>query len=370
MGKRELLIVIGFVALGAVAYRLSAPPPKEGTGFSVRKLIDEIRADIRSDAESATYAHDGSLAVPTAIDELRISGITGRLMVTGEDRSDVAYALQVESTGPDTATATEYAKRTVLVEDDLGNAVGLRVSYPAEGRQSTAIELKVPKRLRISVEGSGAGNSFELRNLHAVRLEGVVGEVTAEQVAGEVSGSHRNGRLTVTDARSVTLSLQSSRALFTKVEGPIRLNASRGEARIAESNGAIEIEQSGTEVRIDRHAAPLRVSGSGGSIEIIEPKAEVRIDVRRTEVAIELSAAVPMTVITSDEPLRLTLADAPAILLDAIITGDGAIVAEDFGLAGVTGQDQVELSHAFVTGATTRVSLRNRRDDIVIRKRK
>jgi hypothetical protein len=367
MGKRELLIILGFVVAGVALYQFTAPPPTEGRGFSLGRLIDEIRADIRSDAESAEVTHTGTIAVPEHLHEIRLSSVTGRVVVTGDNRGDIEYDLRASATGPDVATATERANQTVLVEDDLGGTLGLRVSYPREARVRTEITLRVPRRLSVRVEG---GNSAEFKSLQDVRLEGLVGEVTAGGILGEVGGSHRNGRLTVDGAGSVSLTLVSSRATFSRVAGSIVLNATRGETRVVDSRGSAEIELSSNELHVERHDGPLRVSGQGGEIIITDPGGEVRVDVRRTQIEVTLTRAVPMTIITSEEPLRLLLAGEPAVVVDAAIAGSGSIDADDFGLTATTSQDQTELTHAFGAGATTRVSLRNRRDDIVIRKMK
>jgi len=371
MGKRELLIVVAFVAVGALLYRLTAPPVRQDRGFSLGRLIDEIRADIRSDATSATVTHASTIEVPATLEEVRLSGITGQIVVTGEERADIAFELEVQSTGPDEQTATEYARRTVLVEDDLGETLGLRVSYPPEARQNTAITVRVPQRLRVRVEGgSSRGNSGEFRDIGSLRLEGVIGEVTAERIAGEVSGSHRNGRLMVTDAGSVVLTLLGSRAEISGVREHISLNASRGETRISGSTGPVKIELSNTELTIEENEGGVEVGGSGGQVDIVDPRAEVTVDVRRSEVTVTLARPVPVTVITTDEPLRLLLDGPPSIVVDAVITGNGDLIAEEFGLTATEGQDERSLMHAFGKEATVRVALRNRRDDIVIRNRK
>ena len=54
MGRRELLIIGAFFLIGAVVYQFTAPPPAEGRGFTLRRLIDEIRSDIRRDSSDAT----------------------------------------------------------------------------------------------------------------------------------------------------------------------------------------------------------------------------------------------------------------------------------------------------------------------------
>jgi hypothetical protein len=214
------------------------------------------------------------------------------------------------------------------------------------------------------------GSTSSFKHLQAVRLEGVLNETTIEDVRGEVSGSHRNGRLRVTRAGSVNLSLVSSRAEFEGIENGLTLTASRGESRITASRGPIEIEETNHDIEIVGHDGSIRVGGTNGELQVVEPRGEVRVDVRRVEIEVVLDRPVPVTVIANDETLRLTLVGALPLLLDAVATAGGEIVADDFGLQPITRDDQAELQHGFGNATAPRVSLRNRRGDIVIRARK
>ncbi|HUF49161.1 MAG TPA: DUF4097 family beta strand repeat-containing protein [Vicinamibacterales bacterium] len=363
MGKRELLIVVGFLVAGAVVYQFTAPPPAEGRSFTLRRLIDEIRSDIRRDSTNATVTVTGTLDVSRAVEEVRLSGINGRVEVHGEDRDDVAYEVRVHSTGPDATLAESYARRSVLIEDDLGKSIWLRMDYPPEGQQRSEITLRLPRRMALRLEG---GNAISINALRALRLEAVTGEAVIDDVA-ELGGTHRNGRLTVTGAGSVSLTLTSSRATFTGVSGPIALRASRGETHISDSTGAVEIEQTSNELRLVGHDGTITISGTGGEVYVEQPQREVRVDVRNTEVSVTLDRAVPVTVLTTNQPIVLRLAGPPPIVLDARITDRGTITADDFQLMPTVDGNQSSIEHAFDGARATRVLLRNRRDDIVIR---
>ena len=54
MGKRELVIAVLFIVAGVVVYQVTAPPsdPSNG-GFSLRRMADEIRREIRGQRETA-----------------------------------------------------------------------------------------------------------------------------------------------------------------------------------------------------------------------------------------------------------------------------------------------------------------------------
>ena len=74
MGKRELLIAVGFLVVGLVAYQLAAPPPKEGEhGFSLTRMFSEMRREIRGNPSRASVKLTGTLPVAEAITELRLA---------------------------------------------------------------------------------------------------------------------------------------------------------------------------------------------------------------------------------------------------------------------------------------------------------
>lgn len=369
MGKREFLIAAAFLVCGVIAYQVSVPDqPDPDEGFSLRGLIDEIRDDIRSDSSSAEITHELTIDVRPGLREVRLGNVPGQLTVSGEDRDDIGYELHVRSTGPSEREARAYAERTVLLQDDLDDVLALRVSYPREGTQRTSLVMRVPRHLAVRVDGGRGG---DMQDLGALHLEDFVGDVTATRIAGALSGSHRSGRLRVVEAGSVRLTLRGTRAAFDGVRDGVTVTATSGECEVTGSAGPIAIEESNADVLVAEHDGPIEIRGTGGEIRILHPTHVVGVDVRRSDVRIELSAAVPMTVFTTDDPIVLTLVGPPAIALDALVNGRGNIDADDFGLTPEVRDDRTMLTHAFGDGVERpRVSLRNLRDDIVIRERR
>ncbi|MEZ5318467.1 MAG: hypothetical protein R2752_13790 [Vicinamibacterales bacterium] len=363
MGKRELVIIAAFLVVGAIAYRFTAPPAAEGQGFSLSRLLRGVREEVNP--ASATRTHTGRITAAGALREVRISGVR-RLVVTGEDREDIEYSLEVRSTGPDEATAGTYADQTVLETDDLGDTLTVGVDYPAEASQTAGLTLKVPSRLAVRLAGR---LDPEVTGVAALHLEGATGDVTGRGIRGPVTGSHRSGRLTIEEAASVDVTLQAARADLQKVTGGIRINGQSGEVRITDSSGDVEIEQRGVTIRIEAQAGMIRVGGSGGEVRLTDPAGEVRVDTRSTEVEVTVGPPVPMRLLTSGEPLRLILDASSAVTLDAIATSGGAIQAEDWSLTPEKQGDETRLAHTFGAG-TARIVARDSDGDIVIRRRK
>jgi hypothetical protein len=361
MGKRELFIILGFVVVGALAYQLTAPAATT-EGFSFSRMWDAMKREVHGNPSRAETTLTGTFEAGPALSEVRFAEVS-RLKVLGEDRADLSYELKVESNGPDEKTALEYARRTLLKTDDMGTALSFRIEYPREGRQTSELTVRVPLRIGIRIQG---GSHVEASNLSSVRLEGVSSLVRISGITGSVTGTHRGGELEVAGAGSVRLTLQGSHAKFHEVSQTIGLDLRNAECELTEMKAAVEIEETNSRVTVAQPRGTVRIGGERGRITIEAPAGETRVDVRRAEVEVVLRAAVPLTLVTTDEELRLILEGSPAIVVDAAAP-DGSISTPGLDLATETVEKEVRLTHAFGDAARTRASLRNLRGEIVIR---
>jgi len=367
MGKRELLIIAAFIAIGVVAFEVSAPPAPEGRSFSLARFFDAARRNMRGNSAVASTTLTGDIPLASSVTEVRISGANRGVHVVGEDRTSIAYELHVESDGPDDATALASAKRASLKQDDLGTSLALTVTYPKEGQQWGALVMRVPARLAVRVGGGGGADVSAVRS---VDLDQVSGATSIREISGAVTGSHRNGDLAIENVGAADLNLASSRAKITGVEHNIVMTSRSGRVDISGAKGVIEIDENNQEITIHNPAGSVRVTGTAGHVTVDEPKQEVKVDCRRTEVELTLSQSVPATLLTTDETIRLTLAGTPQIALDAAASEGGVIHAEDLGLDVKSEEGEQRVTHNFGASPTARVTLRSARGNIVIRKAK
>jgi len=365
MGKRELLIIVIFGAVAFLAYQLTAPATPDGRGFSFSRLFREMHREVRGNPARESHTHRGSMPASAELEEIRISGGLARVRVVGEARKDIAYDLPIDSTGPDQATALEYARRVSVRLDDLGSTATLSVTYPREGTQSGTLTVLVPSRLGVRMVGGVPA----IENVASVQLDGVSGDTTIKTVAGSLTGAHRNGRLTVDGIGSITLSIDRSRARFFNVRGDVTLTARNGECSVEDSRGSLIIEPSNVELSIARHQGPVRVTGSSGVVRLDGTEGDVSIDMRHAEVEVIVTTAHSMTLLTTDDPLRVFLDARVDLAVDAIAS-EGKIQASEFGLTPETQERDMRLTHTFGAGKAPRAALRNTRGDIVIRLRK
>jgi hypothetical protein len=368
MGKRELFIALAFVAVAAIAYQVTAPAPKPGErGFSFSRVWNEARREMRGNQANATTTSTATLPAAPGLGELRFESVRPgemHLKFVGEARPDIAYDMSVTSIGPDEATALEFAKRVRVTVDDLGSSLTMRMEYPPEVRQSVTMTVRLPSRLGLFVTGS---SGIDVSGVARAHLEGLSGDCTITQIAGALTGGHRNGSLNVEGVGSVKLNLQRSRATIQSVEDGATIDARDGELRLSGVKGAIEIDEQRAEIVVTRPEGPVRIGGVEGRVWLNDPRSEARIDVRRSEVEVQLAAAIPLTLLTTEDTLRLILNGPPHVMLDAVANA-AKIQAGDFQLTADASEREQRLTHTFGASGAPRVSLRNTRGDIIIRK--
>jgi hypothetical protein len=377
MGKRELLIVAAFVAIGIAVYEWTAPPaPADGSRFSFGRLVEQVRR-AHGGGGSGSVTQTGTLRVSPALAELRISRVT-RLVVIGESRGDVAYTLQIDASGPDDAAALDAARRTSLRHDDLGRVLSIDVAWPppapgddGPGRPArlvTRLTLRVPATLGLHVDGS---RDLDASGVAWVALGSLVGDVRLADIAGAVTGGHRNGRLTIDGAAGgVTLSLVSSDTRLARVGGAIELLARNGQVHVDAPAGPVVIDATNEDVTIADAMGRVRVDGSGGHLTIDRPGGATAIDVRDTTVDLTIDRPAAVTAFAAEAPLRVVVDGAPALTIDARATDGGAITTSGVDTPLESRDGVATFTHAFSDAATTRVTLRNRHAPIVIDQRK
>jgi hypothetical protein len=290
-----------------------------------------------------------------------------QVTVVGEARIDIAYEMPVESTGPDEASARGYAERSGLREDDLGAVLGLTTTFPDEGTQTAKLILHVPDRLLVRVEGS---RRVQVSQVASVDLRNISGETSVSKVQN-ITGTHRSGDLTVSNAATVDLTLVSSRAKIRDVTESIQLNARNGECAILNSTGSVTVTAANVELTIDHHEkGAIKIAGETGRVTLSAPGAPVSVDARRMLVDLKIDQPLPqdITVITSEEPLRVTVSGDAAFVIDAIASR-GAVKVMDFDWSPTKDDRESRLTATLGRGGA-RAVLRNAGGDIVIGRRK
>lgn len=364
MGKRELLIILAFVVVGTVAYQFTAPPAEDSSrSFSFSDIFNSARREMRGNPASATITKVKVFPAAASLDEFRVNGPVA-MTVTGEDRSDIECQMTITSNGPDDETAKAWADKVDLTPDDLGRTFVVRTYFPPEGNQEATLVIRVPKRLAVRVE---AFRSAEVSNVAAAHVEASRGTVTLTGIAGAVTGVHQDNSLSVKGAGSVKMRLLRLKGTFAGIKDGVILDLRDSEATVTESAGAAEIDLARGEVTLTAHKGEATVRGTDGRVVLDRPAAEASVDVRRTEVEATVATAVPLTLITTDNTVRLRIDGTPRMTIDAAAI-DGKIQATEVALEPTSDDRGAKLVHTFGAPGGPKVTMRSTGGDVVIRK--
>lgn len=369
MGKRELLLVLGFLAAGAVVYTLTAPPATPGEGRSWSTIVDKVRREVRGNRASTEVVNTSTFAVEPDTAELRLAFTAQDLTVTGEDRQDIEASVTVWSSGFDEAEADTLARATVLESTGSGARMSLALKYPEEGRQRASVGLKVPARLALSI--SRFRGELTVAGSAQVELIDTSGDTVVKDVAGRVSATHRGGELTITEAGEVKVNTRGTELRLARIAGPVAIQAQGGEVNGSELQGGLEIEANGTDLefaRLERLAGQVRVTATGASLSLHDLAADTRIDSRGTDVDVTLARAVALGVYNEGQATIEVTPAAGGYSLDARASNAGRIVLPEGTLQPSPSGDGEEAAGE-VGGGGPLLTLRTTRGDIVIRSR-
>jgi hypothetical protein len=370
MGKRELLLVIGFLVAGLVVYRVTAPPSGPGEGFSVSRLIQNMRRGVQGNRAAAELDRTRNEAIESEVQELRffLRGMD-LLSITGEDRRDAEILFHVTSRAFDDAEAKKTAEETTLVVTRAGSALRFVINYPPGGQQRSRLSLKVPKRLRIRLEPMSSGK-FDLSNVAGLEAMGINGDTTVKNINGPVTMNHRGGEsLTLDGIASLKLNTRGGNARVHGVSGFLTAQTQGGEFTLGDVVGPAEIESRNTDVRIDNVKMlkpPLRLDLVGGSIKIEGLRTEARIDGRDTETNIAFDAPAAVTIYNTSEDITITPPPG-GYTIDAVAT-DGHILFAD-GTLKPTESDTEQRLNGPVRGGGPAITIRATRGDVNVKNR-
>jgi hypothetical protein len=329
MGKRELLLILAFVVLGAVVYQVTAPPGAPGeSGFSFGRIIEEVRREVAGNRASAEITVTASHPVPGAIRELRVTLQNTPVTIVGEDRTDISSELWVRSTGFDEAEARRLAGEAALTVEPTGPTITVSLKYPRDGSQRGRLQLKVPSGMLVFFGPTNV--RIEVTGTRGVELESARGETIVRQIAGAVTATVRGGDIRIEDANTVRLSARGSDVRLTRVAGEANLVLQAGELRGAELAGPIDIEATTADVLLEKFpqtASPLRIQSVAGSVIVRGLRGEGRIEGREAEIDVAIERPAPLAIFNSDEPVQVALPSS-GFRLDAVAS-DGRIMLPD-----------------------------------------
>ena len=368
MGKRELLLIAGFVVFGTLIYQLTKTESAPGQqGFSLSRVIDSVRREVRGRPARAELVTKAEQALKPATNELRININQARVTVLGEDRADIATELTATSDGVDDAEAQALVKEVQLVLGAAADAITATMKFPNPGTQRATLVLRVPSRLRVRIEPNSG--RLEIQNVAAAEVMTSRGETIVKNIADRLTITHRGGDLVIEDVGSLRLETRGSDVKLTKVRGEATLRLQAGDLRAEAIAGPLEIDSNDCDVTLEKLGdikGVLRINVVSGQLRVRDLRSEARIDGRGAEIDVRLDRPTALSIYNSNEPIEVTL-PAGGVELDAVATSGQITLAPEL-------QSQIKLANAErdkdqtatgkVNGGGPTITLRATRADI------
>jgi hypothetical protein len=369
MGKRELLLIGAFVAIGAIVYYATAPTAAPGQqGFSLAKVIEGLRREVRGNRSSAEVKTTTAIPVKPGITEVRfeLGNTSVPLTVSGEDRTDVLCELQVWSNGYDETEARKYAGETALRTTETGDSLAISIKYPDPGSQRASLVVRLPKAMAVRVQPSRG--KLDIADVATVELVEARGQAAVRRIAGRLTATHRGGTLTIEDVAALKLNTRGSTIVLKGVKGDAVMQVQAGELRGQAIAGAIEVESNGTRITLDDLTStrrPIRITATGGSITMAGLRSEARIEGRDTRINVTIDQPATVAIYNEqDEPMEVTL-PAGGFQIDALAI-DGSLTVPP-GLLDVKTTENEQRASGAIGGGGPTVTLRSSRGNITIR---
>jgi hypothetical protein len=337
MGKRELLLFLGFLAFGAVVYQATAPPPDQSKeGFSFSKFMGDVKAELKGEQAETVVERSTTVDAPSGEGRLVIPGFRGTLTILGENRHDLSAELKATVYGMDDDQAQARAKQVNMTLQQRGDDLKGEVTLPAEfhRRPQLQLTLRVPSHLALTLELRNG--QADLRHVGQVRLQNSRGKITMADV-GEVEGSIETGNLEIVHAARVTLKLTRTQARIEEVNGELTLEADHGDLRLLQLHGPGKLTLERLDCEIDQVHAPLRIEPTHVGLSVRNVAAPLTIKGEHSSVLATLDAAVPVEIETSDELIDLR-APRDGVTIEARTDNGGQIRVAETGNAAETSE--------------------------------
>jgi hypothetical protein len=375
MGKRELLLIIGFVIIGAVVYHATAPPPgPNDRGFSFSRLIDAARREIGGNRAAAEHTTTATQQLTPEVNEVRIIGRVHELEVIGENRTDIESVLRVTSRAYEEAEARRFANETVLKTDRSASSIAYEIKFLVgrqTGVQRGILTLKVPARLRVRIEGRPS--RLEVSNVSAVDALNVTGETSFKNIAGRLNVVQRGGPVQIEDVAALKFNGRGTELTLKGVRNDTSLTLEGGEVKASGLLGPVEIESRNAEITLadlESTRGPIRVNAVNGNVQLKGVKTDTRLDGRNAELDVMMSGAAPVSIYNDGADVTLTPPPA-GYRLDALAL-DGRISPETLldalGLQHSVDADSKEArASGAVRGGGPTITVRATRGSLTIR---
>lgn len=366
MGKRELLLILGFVVVGVVVYQATAPPrDPNARRFSWSRWFHDLRSDIHGNAMRVEIRRRSTTALTPGQHRLEILDFRGSVTIRGEDRSDLAAELRAQVSGADETDAQAQGERVQLAFEPSGDAVRLRASLE-DMRRYPQLELTVLVPRNMTARVDLRNGQLQVQAITGLTIDTRNSNVSIRDLEGAVEGDHRDGSMQIENVGSVRLRTTRSEVRVDQVLGESAVELRDGRLRGERLGGTSHIRSIDARVELEDLAGATTVTASESRVTVQTLRAPLTIDGRDTEVRIDVATPTTITASTTDETLELRLATDIGVRLD-VRAQSGDVLLPDGLKIETLRMEGAERAAGDVAGGGPLVQLRNVGGNIVIR---
>ncbi len=364
MGKRELLLISGFVVVGLLVYQLTMPATAD-TGGGFAAWWARVRSHVQQNWVEQHYERKEEVPVPAAARTVALELDRASVTITGEARETIGVDLTGVVFGGDQQTATTLADQVKVAVNSDGPVIRVVLTMPRrdnDRRPRVQLTLRVPTRLGVEIRLNGG--ELDITNVASIQAVKASGRLRFATIAGAVTGELGPGDIDIDHVGSVAIETRNSQVRVANVAGSFEAKARRGDIRVRGVGGPAHLEGRDIEGELEDLAGPLRLTGSGGEVRVRDARDSITAETERTTLKFTPGAAIPITATTEHDAIELTLPTG-GIQLDAMAS-DGDIRTPD-GLVPMQRTGDEVKAIGPVRGGGPRVMLRTSRGDITVR---
>ncbi|MPZ21536.1 MAG: hypothetical protein GEV06_27145 [Luteitalea sp.] len=367
MGKRELVLITGFVLVGCIAYWFTAPPAEDQDNrLSLGRITRNVRAEVfgvRTRHPIRAHLREESTS---GLGTLDLEGFRGTVVVAGHDGHEIRAELRGEVFGLDQREAAAVARDTALQlerDDDVARLAVLTPTWRyARGRPDLALTINLPTRMHLRL--SEVEGKLDVRGVASVTLDDVSAGIRIVDVGGVVSGTIERSSADISRVGLVDLETGQGELIVSDVSGPVVLRPERGSVSLSRVQGPITVEARDVSIDIDANLGPLMVEARDGRLILRDAQAPVTIEAEDLEVRLFMARAVPVNIATTDRRLDITLPSSEGVLVDATSNGGELLVPNALR---VEVSDETQRARGPIGGGGAPLVVTNRSGSIIIR---
>lgn len=366
MGRRELVLIVAFLVVGAIAFQVTSPPSTSSSRVNVGDFFSRIRREMRGTRATAVVNRQFSAPAPQAITRVRLDGFSGRLTVTGGDEDQVAAHLQMQLGGESPEEAAAAAPALVTEWRVDATELVLDVRHPDEWRvqlRRTPGELRITLPRRLAVHLDVDGGVADVSDVAGVTLDSGRTNVTLARVGGKVDGEMSDGRLDIHMAGALDVETRRTVVVADTIAGDARMDASDGSVDLKGVSGAVTLQLRRLRAAVARAAGAVAVEGSDLTVDIAGARARVAVDATRSTITVAADVLAASRIETTDGGITISLPDG-AVTVDAQNEVGPIALPEPAGPGqkdGLTERRRVEYGHG-----GPEIVLRNKRGPITV----